>query len=112
MSFKASMPKKIRQVLVFTGAMFACAYIHAADSNSDQLVSSWNTLERYCMDCHNFQDYSGGIDFTLFDPEDVVAEAEIFELAITKLRANVMPPPNQPQPDETTRWQLASSKSY
>ncbi len=103
------MQKKIQQVLTVTGAMCCSAYINAADRDSNELNANWETLETYCMDCHNFQDYSGGIDFTLFDPADVVEEAEIFERAITKLRANVMPPPNQPQPDQTTRWQLISS---
>ena len=81
----------------------------AADSSMETLSENWQTIETYCMDCHNFQDYSGGIDFTLFDPEDVVLEGEIFELALTKLRTNVMPPPNQPQPDEATRWELIAS---
>lgn len=109
MLFKVSMHKRIQQVLVFSGAVTLCVNLNAADSSSDELMANWDTLETYCMDCHNFQDYSGGIDFTLFDPSDVPEEAEIFERAITKLRANVMPPPNQPQPDEATRWQLISS---
>tara|TARA_R110000824_G_scaffold288508_6_gene476925 strand:- start:31742 stop:34165 length:2424 start_codon:yes stop_codon:yes gene_type:complete len=92
------------------GLWSACAF--AADSSPaalDALTENWQTIERYCMDCHNFQDYSGGIDFTLFDPADVVPEAETFELALTKLRTNVMPPPNQPQPDEASRWELIAS---
>jgi hypothetical protein len=109
MLFKVSMQKKIPAVLLFSAVMLPCAYLQAAEIDSEELVTNWGTLETYCMDCHNFQDYSGGIDFTLFDPEDVAEEAEIFELAISKLRANVMPPPNQPQPDQTTRWQLISS---
>jgi hypothetical protein len=94
--------------VLLTGLIFFPLFLHAAEDHSD-LEEGWQTLETYCMDCHNFEDYSGGIDFTLFDPEDVVDEAEIFERAITKLRTNVMPPPSQPQPDEATRWQLISS---
>ncbi|MBN4053603.1 DUF1592 domain-containing protein [Haliea sp. AH-315-K21] len=110
MSFKINILKKIQQFsLMFTGVICLSGPLYAADNYSDELAASWETLEIYCMDCHNFQDYSGGVDFTLFDPDDVTVEAEIFERAITKLRANVMPPPSQPQPDETTRWQLISS---
>ena len=109
MLFKDGMQKTIQQLMTFTAAMCVFAYVNAADSDSGEISANWETLETYCMDCHNFQDYSGGIDFTLFDPADVAEEAEIFERAITKLRANVMPPPNQPQPDQATRWQLISS---
>lgn len=112
----------ISKKLIFcTGLSFWSLFTFAAEnsqgtqSNLDvlnTLSENWQTLETYCMDCHNFQDYSGGIDFTLFDPADVVLEGETFELALTKLRTNVMPPPNQPQPDEATRWELIASLEH
>jgi len=71
------MQKKIPAVLLFSAVMLPCAYLQAAEIDSEELVTNWGTLETYCMDCHNFQDYSGGIDFTLFDPEDVAEEATV-----------------------------------
>jgi len=110
MLYSSNMLNKNQGLLsVCAGLIFLSSALHAADNYSDELSAGWETLEIYCMDCHNFQDYSGGIDFTLFDPDDVVTEAEIFERAITKLRTNVMPPPSQPQPDADKRWQLINS---
>jgi hypothetical protein len=110
MLFNSGMRKSTQHFIVLlTGLIVFPVFLYAAENPSEELEVGWQTLETYCMDCHNFQDYSGGIDFTLFDPEDVVNEAEIFERAITKLRTNVMPPPSQPQPDEGERWHLISS---
>jgi len=81
----------------------------AADNPVDILSANWSTLETYCMECHNFIDYSGGIDFTLFNPRETAEHAEIFERALSKLRAYVMPPPSQPQPSEEERWALIRS---
>lgn len=73
------------------------------------LQDNWSTLETYCTDCHNFEDYAGGVDFTFFSPADVASEAETFEMALRKIRNSVMPPPSQEQPDTKARWDLVAS---
>jgi len=72
----------------------------------NDLEESWSTLDKYCTTCHNFEDYAGGVDFTLVGPQDVGAEAEIFEMVLRKIRNSVMPPPSQEQPSEKERWEL------
>jgi len=72
----------------------------------NDLEESWSTLEKYCTTCHNFEDYAGGVDFTLVGPQDVGTEAEIFEMVLRKIRNSVMPPPSQEQPSEKERWEL------
>ncbi len=62
------------------------------------LEANWSTLETYCTECHNFEDFAGGLDFTLVRPQDVVEDAAAFELVLRKLRNSVMPPPSQEQP--------------
>ena len=81
------------------------AYLSALDNLED----SWATVETYCAGCHNFEDYAGGVDFTLFTPDAVSDEGATFEMALRKIRNNVMPPPNQDQPTEFERWELVSS---
>ena len=60
----------------------------------------WEFLNEYCTDCHNTIDYSGGVDFTLLNVNEIPGEAEVFESAIRKLRARMMPPAGQPKPEE------------
>ncbi len=81
----------------------------AADAALETLQSEWSTLEQYCASCHNFDDYAGGIDFSFSTPATVAEEAEIFELALKKLRNSVMPPPSQQQPSEEQRWRFISA---
>jgi mono/diheme cytochrome c family protein len=87
----------------------ASAQAAAYDSALEELKPHWNTIETYCTECHNSDDYAGGLDFTLMSPDDLVSEAETFELALKKLRNNVMPPPSQEQPSQEERWGLITS---
>ncbi len=69
----------------------------------------WGTIESYCTDCHNADDYSGGVDFTTMSADTVAQDPELFEMALRKLRGNVMPPPSQEQPSQDERWALVAS---
>jgi hypothetical protein len=62
-----------------------------ADSRLDAMVG------RYCMDCHNFEDWAGSLAFDTLDG-DIHANAAIWENTLRKLRGRLMPPPGQPQP--------------
>ncbi|MES2625687.1 MAG: DUF1592 domain-containing protein [Pseudomonadota bacterium] len=92
-------------------AGFGAASVRAADYEAavEALKPHWTTIETYCTECHNSDDYAGGVDFTLMSPEDLVKEAETFEMALKKLRNNVMPPPSQEQPSQDERWSLIAS---
>ncbi|MEY4641557.1 MAG: hypothetical protein RLZZ227_1551 [Pseudomonadota bacterium] len=79
------------------------------DTALTDLKQHWATVETYCTECHNSDDYAGGVDFSLMSAETVAQEPEIFEMALRKLRGNVMPPPSQEQPSQDARWQLVSS---
>lgn len=61
-----------------------------------------NTLvQEYCVECHNLEDYSGGVAFDLMDLGHVDQEPEVWEEAINKLRGRLMPPAGQPQPAQS-----------
>ncbi|HWK54280.1 MAG TPA: DUF1592 domain-containing protein [Hyphomicrobiales bacterium] len=52
----------------------------------------------YCTECHNFEDYSGGLDLEGFNFDQLGEHAEVGEKLIRKLSAGVMPPPGKPRP--------------
>ncbi len=63
--------------------------------------SFWGYFKEYCTDCHNSDDFSGGIDFTDAKATDVLQTPELFEKVLVKLRGRMMPPPNHVRPDES-----------
>ena len=60
----------------------------------------WDFINTYCMDCHNYEDFAGGLSFDTLVPENVVGEAEIWEEAVRKLRGRMMPPSGHEQPSQ------------
>ncbi|MFT5321552.1 MAG: hypothetical protein ACI934_001708 [Pseudohongiellaceae bacterium] len=63
-----------------------------------QADTQWTMLNEYCMDCHNLEDYSGGLAFDLMDHDAISADAEVWEKVVRKLRGRMMPPPGQERP--------------
>lgn len=57
-----------------------------------------NALSQYCGDCHNPDDYAGGLDLDSLTDQPIHQNAAEWERAIRRLRAGVMPPPGQPRP--------------
>jgi hypothetical protein len=90
-------------------APLTVAQVKNYDSALVTMRQHWSTLETYCTGCHNFEDYSGGLDLTLMTPEDIVKHPETFEMVLKKLRGAVMPPPNQNYPTLQERWDLVSA---
>lgn len=70
----------------------------ASVGDADQ---QWALLERYCSDCHNLDDYSGGLALDLLDHQSIAADAETWEKIVRKLRGRMMPPPGQERPGTT-----------
>ena len=69
----------------------------------NQLVSN------YCMGCHNFDEFAGGLELLLFDSETAHEDAELAEKIIRKIRAGQMPPRGEPRPDFETYMAFAES---
>ena len=68
----------------------------------------WAVVEKYCVECHNKDDLAGGRAFDKLSPHNIAADAEVWELAIRKLRGGLMPPAGGPRPDGETVEQLAA----
>lgn len=96
--------------LLLSGFMGAqAAQAAELDAALATMKQHWGTIETYCTDCHNTDDYSGGLDLTVMTAEDVAKDAETFEMVLKKLRASVMPPPSQQQPSQEERWSLVAA---
>ena len=66
-------------------------------------------LEQYCVECHNATDWAGGVAFDLMSLAELDHDAPIWEEAIRKLRAGLMPPQGNPRPeravlDDMVQW--------
>ena len=57
------------------------------------------TLNKYCVTCHNEKLKTAGLVLDKLDLENVPAGAENWEKVIRKLRSNAMPPPKLPRPE-------------
>lgn len=66
-------------------------------------------LGTYCSECHNSEDYAGGLDLASLLGQPIAEHAQEWERAIRRLRAGVMPPPGRERPDSAhylalTEW--------
>lgn len=92
---------RFSSVLVTTAAFATLAFAQDQSTSADpKTAAMWNLIDNYCLECHNFEDYSGGVAFDIMSPDTILDEAEIWEAAVRKLRGNLMPPPGSPQPQQ------------
>jgi len=74
------------------------ATLGAWAGNSDHELG---LIERYCTDCHNASEYAGGVAFDSLALGNLGHDAAIWEEAIRKIRAGLMPPQDRPRPERT-----------
>ncbi|MES2624721.1 MAG: DUF1592 domain-containing protein [Pseudomonadota bacterium] len=60
----------------------------------------WALVERYCLDCHNDEDWAGQLALSLMGPDSVHEQPEVFEAVLKKLGGRLMPPPGNDQPEQ------------
>lgn len=77
-----------------------------SQSSADQELTG--LIGQYCTECHNFEDYSGGLDLETFDASQLGNNAEVGEKIIRKVGAGVMPPPGKPRPTPAEHAALVS----
>ena len=74
-----------------------------AQNHIKALEESWSIIDSYCMECHSFDEFRGGLALEGMRPQDVDANPGIFEEVLRKLKIHAMPPRSQPQPDLADR---------
>jgi hypothetical protein len=65
------------------------------------------TFRHYCVDCHDEATASGDMVIEPAKLGEIGARAERWEQVVHKLRAEAMPPPEEPRPDEATYRRVA-----
>ena len=88
------------------GAATAAAATAAVDA--DATHGNWKTVQTYCFDCHNVEDWAGGVAFDALSADAIPQDAKIWEQAVRKLRGGMMPPPGHKRPDNATIKNLVS----
>jgi mono/diheme cytochrome c family protein len=82
-------------------AWFAMAVPYAHGQGPAGAAEIYDGLvQKYCVQCHNVEDFSGGLALDLEDIGNPAAEAEIWEEVIVKLRGRLMPPAGAEQPTQ------------
>jgi hypothetical protein len=73
------------------------------------VAAEQHTIQKYCIGCHNYDDYAGGVEFEVFDASKAHENAQLTEKMVKKLRAGMMPPAGKPRPDFDTEQAFATA---
>jgi mono/diheme cytochrome c family protein len=68
-----------------------------------------DTLNTYCVTCHNSRLKTAGLQLDALDVNRVADHAQQWEKVAMKLRTGEMPPPGRPRPDATTSRAVAAA---
>jgi hypothetical protein len=99
--------RKSSAIFLGAGGLLALGTALAGDTLAP--TAQRELIDKYCMDCHNYIDYAGGVEFEVFDPANAHDEAKLVERMLRKLRAGMMPPAGKPRPDFNTIQAFARS---
>jgi hypothetical protein len=87
-------------LLAFSGHI--SAQQKAVPTNAANAASARVLLDKYCVTCHNQRLKTANLTFDTMDLAHVSGDGAVWEKAVRKLRAGMMPPPGAPRPDLTT----------
>jgi cytochrome c5 len=83
------------------GRAAAAADTGAAAPHTDTV--GWSIFGTYCTECHNTEDWAGGVAFDAMTEQDIPDSIDVLEKAVRKLRSQQMPPGGHKMPDKATR---------
>ncbi len=83
-------------------ALPAFPALPAQSNSSSSSTPQRALLDRYCVSCHNQRAKVAGVTFDTMDLGLLSVDAEVWEKAVRKLRAGMMPPPGSRRPDEAS----------
>lgn len=61
-------------------------------------MPDWTVLDKYCVGCHNEEDWAGQIAFDSTDRNNMHKDADLWERTLRKLRSGMMPPAGESRP--------------
>lgn len=97
------------RVVTVLGSMAVFAQGAFAQEAGVAEVDSAALIDQYCVKCHNFDDYSGGIDLEGIGAHNIAELPQIGENVIKRLRSGMMPPAGEERPNFETMQKLAAS---
>ena len=86
-------------ILCTTGPAYAAAPPAGAGA-AGAADAHWQTVEKFCFNCHNTTDWAGSVAFDTMSIDGVAQEPKVWEAAIKRLRSGLMPPPTEKQKPE------------
>ena len=66
-------------------------------------------VSQFCVDCHNREEKTAGLDLDAISKVDVSRQTDVWEQVVRKLRVRQMPPGDAPKPDERTYRSVIAS---
>ena len=88
-----------RLIAAVGGTVLLTTPIASAGADDAVAIKQRQLLDKYCIVCHNYTDYAGGIEFETYDPAAPQDDAKITEKMLKKLRVGMMPPAGKARPD-------------
>src|SRR3989338_8093204 len=98
---KMNTMKTLRNAIALA-SLVSCA-VSAQDDPMAAVGAEWYMLDNYCLKCHNFNDFAGGLALEGMNPESLHTDPAIWEEVLLKLRAGMMPPVGQKGPSREER---------
>ncbi|MBN1238643.1 MAG: DUF1592 domain-containing protein, partial [Gammaproteobacteria bacterium] len=84
-------------------------YLWTSSQPQAKLAANWEMIDRYCVDCHNDGEFTAGLTLEGRSPEEVAADAAVWEKAIHKLHLGLMPPRGEPRPDPEVQAEFVAA---
>lgn len=82
--------------------------VYVAKSAPSPTPAARQTIDRYCVGCHNQRMKAGALELDNADLNTIPAHSEMWEKVVAKLRSGTMPPAGAPRPDRATYDATAS----
>ena len=86
----------------------ACFAFVSCAAYAAQSLPYRETLDQYCITCHNQRLKTGGLALDTLDVQNVPGDAATWEKVVRKLRAGAMPPASAKHPDKATNHSLVA----
>jgi len=100
----------VKRLLTCTGAVAVFSMTgNQANAQDFGLDEQWGLLDKYCMECHSFDEFRGGLALEGYNPDDIHNNAGVFEEVLRKLKIRAMPPREQPQPSKEERSRFVAA---
>lgn len=99
----------MKRTLPCLNLLLVAGFVHAQPDPLAAAGKEWEQLDRYCVKCHNDEDFSGGFSMEGMTPESLHSDGVLWEEVILKLNAGMMPPTGQDQPTAQERRRLVSA---